>query len=88
MNLEEGFHNSWKREGVQEALDSGMVVSREEFIAAKQSGMNVAVKMVKYLISKGFSIDESLEPVDEDLRDSVREKILKEEFSNDSEVCR
>ena len=88
MNLEEGFHNSWKREGVQEALDSGMVVSREEFIAAKQSRMNVAVKMVKYLISKGFSIDESLEPVDEDLRDSVREKILKEEFSNDSEVCR
>ncbi len=85
MNLEEGFHNSWKREGVQEALDSGMVVSREEFIAAnRQSRMNDAINTVKYLISKGFSIDESLEPIDESLRDSVREQILKEEFANDS----
>ena len=41
MNLEEGFHNSWKREGVQEALDSGMVVSREEFEATNmQSRVN------------------------------------------------
>ena len=81
MNLEEGFHNSWKREGVQEALDSGMVVSREEFIAAKQSRMNDAINTVKYLISKGFSIDESLEPIDKSLRDSVREQILREQQS-------
>ncbi len=82
MNLEEGFHNSWKREGLQEALDSGIVVTKEEFIAAnRQSRMNDAINTVKYLISKGFSIDESLEPIDKSLRDSVREKILKEQQS-------
>jgi len=82
MNLEEGFHNSWKREGLQEALDSGIVITREEFIATnRQSRMNDAINTVKFLISKGFSIDESLEPIDEGLRDSVREQILREQQS-------
>jgi len=84
MNLEEGFHNSWKREGVQEALDSGMVVSREEFIAAKQSRVDSVVDIVRRLMKSGFSLDECLEYVGEDLKDSVREQILKGEFANNS----
>ena len=82
MNLEEGFHNSWKREGVQEAIDSGMVVSREEFIAAnKQSRLDSAVDIVRRLMKSGFSLDKCLEYVGEDLKDSVREQILKEQQS-------
>ncbi len=82
MNLEEGFHNSWKREGLQEALDSGIVVTKEEFIAAnRQSRVDSAVDIVRLMMKSGFSLDECLEYVGEDLRDSVKELIIKEQQS-------
>ena len=81
MNLEEGFHNSWKREGVQEALDSGEVVTKEDYLAVKKSIVSDAVNTVRLLMKEGFSLDKSLEFIEEELKDSVREQILREQQS-------
>ncbi|MBE6523575.1 MAG: hypothetical protein E7Z65_01690 [Thermoplasmata archaeon] len=78
MNLEEGFHNSWKREGLQEALDSGIVISIEEHNSRR---LNDAVNIVRRMMKSGFSLDGCLEYVGEDLKESVREQILKEQQS-------
>lgn len=75
MNLADGLHKSWKREGVQEALDSGIVISIEEYNSKR---LNDGVNTVRLLMKSGFSLDKSLEYIREELKDPVREQIMKE----------
>ena len=76
MTLVDDLHENWKYEGVQEAIESGEVISKEDHEAEI---INIAVRFVNSMKDKGIPLDECLESVDEDIREAVKEAIEKKE---------
>ena len=76
MTLVDDLHENWKYEGVQEAIESGQVVSKEDYEAGiRQSEINIAIRIVNSMKDKGIPLEECLESVDEDIREAVKEAI-------------
>ena len=76
MTLVDDLHENWKYEGVQEAIESGSVVTKEDY----ETGIiNTAVRIVKSMKDKGIPLEECLESVDEDIREAVKEAIEKKD---------
>ncbi|MBR4686218.1 MAG: hypothetical protein IKP04_06790 [Candidatus Methanomethylophilaceae archaeon] len=68
MTIDEEMHRGWKREGVDEALESGEVITKEQRIVDYVSTVND-------LIKKGIALDELIDTVPSDIRDDVRERL-------------
>lgn len=68
MTIDEEMHRGWKREGVDEALESGEVITKEQRIVDYVSTVND-------LIKKGLAMDELIDTVPSDIRDDVRERL-------------
>ena len=75
MTLVDDLHGNWKYEGVQEAIESGSVVTKEEYEAARQSRIDDAVRTVNLLKDNGFPLEKYLDSLNEDIRDAVKEAI-------------
>ena len=76
MTLVDDLHENWKYEGVQEAIESGEVISKKDYEAGI---INTAVRIVKSMKDKGIPLEECLESVDEDIREAVKEAIEKKD---------
>ena len=76
MTLVDDLHENWKYEGVQEAIESGEVISKKDHEAGI---INTAVRIVKSMKDKGIPLEECLESVDEDIREAVKEAIEKKD---------
>ena len=74
MTLDEEVRATWMCEGVEEAIESGEVITKEDHEAGR---VDDATKTIKLLMDHGFSLEDSLEYISVDLRDSVKETILK-----------
>ena len=80
MTLVDDLHENWKYEGVQEAIESGEVIPKEDYEAAiRRSTIGVIVRIVKSMKDKGIPLEDCLESVDEDIREAVKEAIEKKE---------
>ena len=79
MTLVDDLHENWKYEGVKEAIESGSVVTKEEYEAVRQSAIDNVVRIVNSMKDKGIPLEECLESVDEDIREAVKEAIEKKE---------
>ena len=79
MTLVDDLHENWKYEGVQEAIESGSVVTKEDYEAVRQSAIDNVVRIVKSMKDKGIPLEECLESVDEDIREAVKEAIEKKD---------
>jgi len=71
MTIDEEMHRGWKREGVDEALESGEVITKEQRIVDYVSTVND-------LIKKGLTMDELIDTVPSDIRDDVRDRLTPE----------
>lgn len=74
MTLLEDYIWTYKEEGVDEAISTGRVITKEDYQAGR---VNDAIRFVDFLVSQGLSLDKGLEAVNEDIREPVREAILK-----------
>ena len=80
MTLVDDLHENWKYEGVQEAIESGSVVTKEEYESAiRQSKIDDAVRTVNLLKDNGFPLEKYLDSLNEDIRDAVKEAIEKKD---------
>ncbi len=80
MTLVDDLHENWKYEGVQEAIESGKVISKEDHEAAiRQSRIDDIVKIVKSMKDDGLTLEKCLEYVSEDIREAVKEAIEKKD---------
>jgi len=71
MTIDEEMHRGWKREGVQEAIDSGELVTVE---IAKEQAINNYLKTVSFMIDEGIDIQRALEAIPEDIREEVERR--------------
>ena len=79
MTLVDDLHENWKYEGVQEAIESGSVVTKEEYEAVRQSRIDDVVRIVNSMKNDGFTLEKCLEYVSEDIREAVKEAIEKKD---------
>ena len=80
MTLVDDLHENWKYEGVQEAIESGEVIPKEDYEAAiRQSRIDDIVKIVKSMKDDGLTLEKCLEYVSEDIREAVKEAIEKKD---------
>ena len=79
MTLVDDLHGNWKYEGVQEAIESGSVVTKEEYEAVRQSRIDDIVKIVNSMKDDGLTLEKCLEYVSEDIREAVKEAIEKKD---------
>ena len=76
MTLVDDLHENWKYEGVQEAIESGEVISKKDHEAGiRQSEIENAVRTVNLLKDNGFPLEKYLDSLNEDIRDAVKEAI-------------
>ncbi|MBO5547686.1 MAG: hypothetical protein J5920_02865, partial [Candidatus Methanomethylophilaceae archaeon] len=69
MTIDEEMHRGWKREGVDEALESGDVLTRERWISE-------SVTAVNNLMNDGMSMEKAINlTVPSDIRDDVRNRL-------------
>jgi len=73
MTIDEEMHRGWKREGVDEALESGEVVSKEQYIEQR---ITDCIFSVNNLMKDGISLEKAIDLyVPPDIRDDVRERL-------------
>ena len=75
MTLEEEIIETYREEGVENAISSGAVVTKEEY---DRRVYEDSVHLVRILMNKGFSLEESLQEAPEQFRESIRNDILKD----------
>ncbi|MBE6524803.1 MAG: hypothetical protein E7Z65_08070 [Thermoplasmata archaeon] len=70
MTLLEEIIETYKEEGLEDAISSGAVVTREEHDRdLEKTRFNNAVHLVRILMNKGFSLEESLQEAPEQFRE-------------------
>jgi len=72
MTLLEEIIETYKEEGLEDAISSGAVVTREEY---DRHVYEVSVHLVRVLMKKGFSLEESLQEAPEQFRESIRKEL-------------
>jgi len=72
MTLLEEIIETYKEEGLEDAISSGAVVTREDL---EKTRFNEAVHLVRILMNKGFSLEESLQEAPEQFRESIRKEL-------------
>ena len=76
MTLVDDLHENWKYEGVQEAIESGEVISKKDHEAGiRQSEIENAVRTVNLLKDNGFPLEKYLDSLSEDIREAVKKAI-------------
>ena len=76
MTLLEEIIETYKEEGLEDAISSGAVVTREEYDRdLEKTRFNEAVHLVRILMNKGFSLEESLQEAPEQFRESIRKEL-------------
>ena len=72
MTLEEEIIETYREEGVEDAISSGAVVTREEY---DRRVYEDSVHLVRILMKKGISLEESLQEAPEQFRESIRKEL-------------
>ena len=76
MSLQEEIIETYREEGIEDAISSGAVVTREEYDRdLEKTRFNEAVHLVRILMNKGFSLEESLQEAPEQFRESIRKEL-------------
>ena len=82
MTLLEEIIETYKEEGLEDAISSGAVVTREEHDRQMRAFENqfyeYTVNLVRNLMKKGIPLEESLQEAPEQFRESIRNDILKD----------
>ncbi len=79
MTLEEEIIETYRMDGVEDAISSGAVVTREEHDRdLEETRFNDAVHLVRVLMKKGFSLEESLQEAPEQFRESIKNDLQRD----------
>jgi len=79
MSLQEEIIETYREEGIEDAISSGAVVTREEYDRdLEKTRFNEAVHLVRILMNKGFSLEESLQEAPEQFRESIRKELQRD----------
>jgi hypothetical protein len=82
MTLEEEIIETYRMDGVEDAISSGAVVTREEYDRQMRAFENqfyeYTVNLVRNLMKKGIPLEESLQEAPEQFRESIKNDLQRD----------
>jgi len=82
MSLEEELIHTYKQDGVDEAIESGAVITREEHQRQMvERDIENSLRVVKALMKRGDSLEDSISVIPEDHREAVIKIFTEEPFN-------